>query len=112
MKQIILKQEESTGQWQYQITKDGKVLVDWQYGPYDRVETIKQAKSRYGGDCFAAGMEEGAKAAKSFGSSRMEYLESAAFYYGKQSYRELSNEEKQACQAAFNAGVAAEKALE
>jgi|DEB19_MinimDraft_3_1074340.scaffolds.fasta_scaffold52843_2 hypothetical protein len=49
MKKIELKQD-GRGQWQYRILQNGKVLVDWQYGPFDREKCIEQAKERFGGE--------------------------------------------------------------
>lgn len=64
--------------------------------------------------------ENGPKAAKEMGaehqanpgSSRREYLNDAAYYFGddKEKFSDLSEEEKTACREAFEAGVAAEKA--
>lgn len=66
--------------------------------------------------------EYGPKAAKAFGaeyqanpgSSRKEYLDSSAYYFGndKEKFSDLSPEEKTICLKEFNAGVAQEKALQ
>lgn len=66
--------------------------------------------------------EKGAFAARQFGaefqanpgSSRREYLDSAAYYFreGVESFSELTEEEKAICRKAFDDGVAAEKALQ
>lgn len=34
----------------YQVTRNGEIIVDWQYGPFEREECIEQAKSRFGFD--------------------------------------------------------------
>lgn len=45
-------QQQANGQWRYRVTQtlDGntRTLVDWQWGPYDEKETIKQAEERFG----------------------------------------------------------------
>jgi len=59
------------------------------------------------------GMKEGIFAAEQFGaefqanpgSSRFEYVESAAWYFGKESFSELSQVEKIACRSAFVRGI-------
>ena len=38
------------GQWQYQTREAGDILICWQYGGYDRAETIAQAASRFSFD--------------------------------------------------------------
>lgn len=63
--------------------------------------------------------ENGPKAAKSMGaeyqanpgSSRREYLNDSAHYFGedKESFDDLSEDEKVLCSSAFDAGVALEK---
>lgn len=56
----------------------------------------------------------GAEWAANPGESRKEYLDSAAYYFGedKETFYELSPDEKSACLTAFNEGVAAERALQ
>ena len=46
------------------------------------------------------------------GSSRGEYLASAAFYYGKETFAELSKEDRDDLLSGFNEGIRAEKALQ
>lgn len=66
------------------------------------------------------GTKEGLFAARQFGaefqanpgSSRMEYLDSAAWYFGVESFAELSEEQKWQCKAAFDQGIKAERALQ
>jgi len=119
MKMIHTKQAPS-GQWMYQLTSDGKVILDWQYGPYDKKEAIEQARDRFGQDCFPVGMEEGIFAAKQFGaefqanpgSSRQEYRENAAWYFGKESVSELTTEEALALNTGFYEGIRREKSLQ
>lgn len=64
------------------------------------------------------GMKEGIFAAKQFGaefeanpgSSRMEYLNDAAFYFGEgKTYSTLTQEERDALNKAFSEGIQAEK---
>lgn len=48
MNKLILKQDVGL-QWKYKITRpDGSTLVDWQYGSFDKAETIEQARGRFG----------------------------------------------------------------
>jgi hypothetical protein len=48
MNKLILKQD-GNFQWVYKITHpDGSILVDWQYGSFDKEETIAQARGRFG----------------------------------------------------------------
>lgn len=66
--------------------------------------------------------EKGAVAARQFGaelqanpgSSRREYLDSSAYYFrdGVESFSQLTEEEKEICRREFDAGIAAEKALQ
>lgn len=68
------------------------------------------------------GMKEGAFAAHQFGaehqanpgSSRNSYLNDSAFYFreGVESFAQLTDEEKAICRREFEAGIAAEKALQ
>lgn len=46
------------------------------------------------------------------GSSRREYLDNSAYYFGedKETFADLSLEEKEICLNAFQAGIVAEKA--
>ncbi len=48
------------------------------------------------------------------GSSRREYLDNAAYYFGedKESFSDLSEEQKAICKSAFNEGIAIERSLE
>jgi hypothetical protein len=57
----------------------------------------------------AAAYYFGAEYTANPGSSRMEYMNDCAFYYGKERYRDLSMEERNEIQNAFNEGCAAEK---
>lgn len=45
-------QQQANGQWRYRVTQtlDGstRTLVDWEWGPHDEKETIKQAEERFG----------------------------------------------------------------
>ena len=40
----------ASGQYRYRITSADRVLVDWEFGPFDLDETIRQAKSRFSFD--------------------------------------------------------------
>jgi len=42
-------QRTASGQYRYRITSD-RVLVDWQFGPFDLDETIRQARERFSFD--------------------------------------------------------------
>lgn len=63
------------------------------------------------------GFAEGEFAATQFGagfqanpgSSRSEYLDSAAWYFGKESFSQLTAEEKSACRGAFQVGINKER---
>lgn len=63
------------------------------------------------------GFDKGVRAARECGAewqanpgeSKSEYLNSAAFYFGKDSFRELSPDERAACRNAFDEGVKAER---
>ena len=57
----------------------------------------------------AAAYYFGAEYTANPGSSRLEYMSDCAFYYGKERYSDLSLEEKNEIQQAFNEGCAAEK---
>jgi hypothetical protein len=67
------------------------------------------------------GPERGAFAARQFGaewvanpgSSRQEYLNDSAYYFGedKEKFSDLSADEKAVCLREFNAGAAAERSL-
>jgi len=48
------------------------------------------------------------------GSSRREYIDSAAYYFrdGVESFSDLTAEEKEACRTAFQEGIAAENKLQ
>lgn len=43
----ILEITQVNGQWKYRLLRDGAVLVDWQWGPFEREECIRQARSRF-----------------------------------------------------------------
>jgi len=66
------------------------------------------------------GKKEGGYAARQFGaeyqanpgSSRREYLDSAAWYYGKELFSDLTADEAKSCIENFNAGIQAEKKLQ
>jgi hypothetical protein len=69
-------------------------------------------------DSIKKGFKEGVFAARQFGaefvanpgSSRMEYLNDAALYFGEgKTYSTLTSEERQALQKAFAEGMKAEK---
>jgi hypothetical protein len=44
--------QQANGQWRYRILqcfhKEQFVKVDWQWGPFSEMETIQQAKDRFG----------------------------------------------------------------
>ena len=56
----------------------------------------------------------GAEYAANPGSSRREYLDSAAYYFGetKETYADLTAEEKLICSKQFQAGIEAERKLQ
>jgi hypothetical protein len=68
------------------------------------------------------GIKEGARAARQFGAelqanpgeNRRDYLDSAAWYFreGVERFSQLTEEEKTICRTEFEAGIAAEKALQ
>lgn len=47
-RKVLQLKQDHTGQWMYQVIRNGTVLVSWQHGPFDREECIQQAKSRFG----------------------------------------------------------------
>lgn len=55
MKRILILQAEQRHRWQFRykidevLDGDRRTVVDWQWGPFTREETIDQAKSRFGG---------------------------------------------------------------
>jgi hypothetical protein len=71
-------------------------------------------------DTIKRGFEEGVRAARYMGtefqanpgSSRREYLDSSAWYFGYDTYAEMPDKERQACAESFNAGVKAERELQ
>jgi hypothetical protein len=66
------------------------------------------------------GKKEGASAARYFGSeyqanpgsSRRDYLNDSAWYFGVDDYKKLSPEDREVCDREFAAGIAAERKLQ
>lgn len=47
METTLILRNNFMGQYLYRVMRDNKILVDWQYGTFERESTIAQAKERF-----------------------------------------------------------------